>query len=172
MQHTVYAIALLASFLFSGCIAQVPHSPNPNLLGELGFQEAAAEFEELMNGLRKPQAFDTHVDVASFEYHYAGAYSLYWGAVPIGDGVAQILWDEIKRVDIFENGKAFLFGAGNRRVGHEGYLFHSVAEATRFSDLIASFRAGPPAESGGAPSEAEQSPWAEEERQHRSGAPR
>ena len=173
MKRTIYVLALLSSLLFSGCIAPVPHQPNPNLIGELGFEQAAAEFEELMNGLRSPQAFDTHVNTRSFAYHYAGGVSLYWGAVPIADGAARILWEEIQRVEVYENAKAFLIGSGNRRIGHE-YLFHTVGEATRFSDLVASFKAGPPPEAAPRrePSEAERSPWAEEERQRRSGAPR
>jgi len=172
MQRAVYLLAFLSSLLVGGCIAQVPHRPNPNLIGELGFEAAAAEFEELMNGLRAPQAFDTHVNTRSFAYHYAGGVSLYWGAVPIADGAARILWQEIQRVDVYENAKAFLVGSGNRRIGHE-YQFHTLGEATRFSDLVASFKAGPP--EGGPQrelSEEERSPWAEEESSRRSGAPR
>lgn len=173
MQRTVYALAFLTSLLCGGCIAQVPHRPNPNLVAELGFEEAALEFEGLVNGLRSPQAFETRVDDQGFSYGYAGGVSLYWGAVPIADGGALILWREIRRVDVYENAKAFLIGARNRRIGHE-YLFHTVTEATRFADLVASFKAGPPPEPARSQgeSEVERSPWAEEERQRRSGAPR
>lgn len=177
MQRTVYLLAFVVSLLCGGCIAKVPHQPNAQVVAEVGFDEAAREFEDLVNGLRVPQAFETRVDWRGFSYHYAGAVSLYWGAVPIADGLADIAWTHIRRVDVYENAKAFLIGSRNQRIGHE-FLFHTVAEATRFADLVASFKAGPPAE---APpkrelSEAERSPWAEEEREReaerRSGAPR
>jgi hypothetical protein len=178
MQRTlhvsVYLLALLAGLLCGGCIAPVQHRPNAGLLGELGFEEAATEFAILVNGLRSPQVHDTRVDERGFSYAYAGGVSLYWGAVPIADGLAHVGWRQIRRVDVYENAKAFLIGPGNRRIGHE-YLFHTVSEATRFADLIASFQAGPPPQPPRRRelSEAERSPWAEEERQRRrSGAPR
>ena len=161
---------LLASLLFSsGCIPRVAYTPNAKLIEQIGYRQAVVNFRALLSGARSPSAFDVEVLGWSFAYRYGG-YGVYLGEAPGSRGSLQILFSEISRADLYVNAKVFLINAGGQRVGHE-YLFESVEDGKYFCDLIASFKASGPQEEPPAEarqerplSEAEQSPWAEEER--------
>ncbi|MBL4850591.1 MAG: hypothetical protein JKY65_34165 [Planctomycetes bacterium] len=175
------SLSVLAILFFSsGCIPKVSFTPNAGLIEELGYRQAVANLEATLTGVRSPSVLDVEVDSEGFVYRYAGAISLYWGAIPIADGSLRVLFSDIARMDLYSNAKVFLINAHGQRIGHE-YLFESVDDGRYFCDLIESFKTGPgerlvdePPPAGRPLSEAEQSPWAQEERDStsRSGAPR
>lgn len=159
----VRVLALLALLLCSGCIAQVPYSPNTTLLESLERGQVEQELYDLLTSrTQSPQIFQVELNSAGFTYRYAGGVYVGWGATYQGEGVVRILYDEVARIDLYENNKAFLYNAAGARLGHE-FLFTALDDCRRFADYLASFRyagqrreaaerrAGPPAGQDPAP---------------------
>ncbi|MGE0708533.1 MAG: hypothetical protein AB7N76_23120 [Planctomycetota bacterium] len=151
------ALLALCCLVAPGCIAKVPYAPNGGLVEELGEEQAVLEFRDLLTArLQSPAIVAVEVTDKAFIYRYVGAHTFYWGALAVGDATLRILFDTIARVDLYENHKAFMIDGGEQRVGHE-LLFHTMDDARRFADFIASFKTRP---IGGGPAPRPQPPSA------------
>lgn len=139
--HLLLFPCLLGVLLMSGCIAQVPYTPNGALLDELGPEQAEVEFRDLLTTrTQSPQVYEVELNPGGFVYRYAGG--VYVGWAPVADGSVRVLFSTVNRVDIYENRKLFMVDAGGQRLGHE-MVFASLEDCFRFADLLVSYRTGP-----------------------------
>lgn len=125
-----------ALIALSGCIAQLPHSPNLDLVRELGREEAETRLRDLMVRARAPQITDAEVQKDAVVYSATGLSP--WWYTPY-QGKAAILFSALARIDLYENARTFVYDASGTELSV--ILHQNVEDAREWIDLVFSFQA-------------------------------
>lgn len=135
--HSLLVILTLG--FFSGCVALVPHSPNTRLVEELGADAAESKFAEILNRSTQPRYQGTEVSEDSFKTSQTGVVMGAWYQTHHVTNQIQIYFNNISRVEVYENNAVFVRGVGD--VVLLRAAFTNLEDATMLADLIESFKA-------------------------------
>lgn len=133
MTRALLLIALLLPV--SGCVSLVQRQPNTGLVDELGAGEARKQLKITSSRARDPQIVNVEFDDVGFIYTYNHLAPM--TLIPI-QAKMSVLYDNLERLDLYENARVFLIGTG----GHEmsAITFGSLGDAERWVDLVLSLK--------------------------------
>jgi hypothetical protein len=120
----------MVSVLSVGCPMVVPYQPDEGLVGEIGPKRARQILEETLLRALTPRILDAHVTNKFMHYRYQ---------VGLTSFDARVYFQNVGRVEIFDNNYVFLRTAGEVVLAQ--ILFANDGDAKTFADLVTSFRA-------------------------------
>lgn len=130
-----FALCFALLLPLSGCVGLVPHQANTGLVDELGADEARKKFRVVSARARDPQIVEVEFNDVGFVYVYNSLAPM--TLIPM-QGKMSVLYDNLERLDLYENNRVFLIGSG----GHEmaSITFGSLGDAEEWVDLTLSFQ--------------------------------
>lgn len=130
-------LALFSLLLaLAGCVSVVPRSPNTGLVSELGLEETQKEVMVISARARDPQISEVEFNDVGFVYSYSALAPM--TLIPT-QGKHSVIWQNMTRLDLYENNKVFVIGQGDRVTSQ--ILFNDMSDAERWQDLVMSLQA-------------------------------
>lgn len=131
-------VALIAC-LSVGCPTMLQHQANERLVDELGVPQARQRLQDTLTRSLNPQITQVEINDDSLYYRYNQPVHGPYGIV-VGMRTAEnrIFFNNVHRVDVFENGVVLVRAQAENIIGQ--LIFSNTDDSRRFADLLTSFR--------------------------------
>lgn len=130
------AATLLA---LTGCPSTTAYKPREGALKELESQDAETRLRETVGRAVEPPIVYVNVDDDALRYRHKevvrGPFGIPTGSV---ERTKELFYVNVRRVELYENGWAYVYGIGNRLQAK--LLFDTERDASSFADLLMSYR--------------------------------
>lgn len=136
----ILGLALFCLLGSGGCATKIPYTPQLDLVERRGparaMEELAAVVKRVLLPKVTPELVKVTEDHLRYDFPPEVIEYLFWSYIE--QGPKTIYWASLDRIDLYDNHRVFMYGAG----GHEqGWLhFHSREDAMAFIHLALSFR--------------------------------
>ncbi|MBI4612287.1 MAG: hypothetical protein HY720_01630 [Planctomycetes bacterium] len=139
--RSAWILALFCLLGSGGCATKVPYTPQLDAVDRQGPPKAMEELVAVVQRVLLPRVIAESVKATEehLVYDYVPEWHYYWYWFAIDTGPKTIAWAVLDRIDLYDNNRVFMYGAG----GYElGWLhFHSREDAMTFIDLALSLAA-------------------------------